>query len=58
MKKVYLSPDIRVEEVTAGNFMEIISDGGGHYHEDIDPNNDPASGDDARAPKSIWDEKI
>ena len=56
MKKIYLSPEIMTVDVETANFMDIISDGDGHYHQDIDPDDDPDNGDNARSNTgSVWD---
>lgn len=56
MKKIYLTPSITVRPILSDGFMEIISDGDGNYHQDIDPINDDGTDDEGRANKnSIWD---
>jgi hypothetical protein len=58
MKKTYISPAIVVKEVFGDSFMDsnIVSDGGGSYHQDVDPETDPETGDPVRIPGSVWDQ--
>ena len=57
MKKTYITPAARVQDIFADNIMEsdIISDGGGNYHEDVYPDDNP-TGKEAQAPATIWDD--
>ncbi len=56
MKKIYLPPFITVRSILGDGFMEIVSDGDGNYHQDIDPANDEGTDADGRSNKmGIWD---
>lgn len=55
MKKIYLTPSITVRPILSDGFMDIISDGDGHYHQDIDPNTGEGTDDEGRINNSTWD---
>ena len=56
MKKIYLPPFITVRSILGDGFMEIVSDGDGLYHQDIDPENDEGTDADGRSnTQSVWD---
>ncbi len=56
MKKTYLTPSISVRPILSDGFMEIVSDGDGNYHQDIDPDNDEGTDADGRSNRfGIWD---
>lgn len=59
MKKTYISPTILVRNLFGDSVMESnvieASEGEGSYHEDVDPEKDPETGEPVRAKSSIWD---
>ena len=58
MKNSYEIPAIVVRDVESDSFMDntIVSDGGGQYHEDINPDDDQGTDDPVRAGSSVWSE--
>ena len=53
MKKVYMTPAIMIRDIDEVMEMAISDD---YWKDDIDPDNDEGSDDEARNKKNLWDE--
>lgn len=56
-KNSYVKPRTLLVNAGIENFImgSLVNDGNGNYHQDVDPSQDPDTGDDGRAKYGFWD---